>query len=281
MLEMVPSGEAIACQLISLRRVIDQLEFKFSQLAAEFDQTDWWDYEGFNSSGDWIRFNCRMTSNAAYDRLTVGERLADLPRSTDAMGWGRDRLCPSRSHGADGGGGRQRFRGSQAASPRPRTFTGQVPLQMPPLPALGRLQGLRRGAERAAVQPPPLPEHGRVRPPPDQRRPRPGRRGGGAHGPGAVGAEPAGVPAPWLRGGADDRLLPQRYADALVELASAGRPANIQVTATIETLKGMAGAGAAEMEFALPISSVAVQRMACDCSVTRVLPSQESLVMDV
>src|SRR5437763_16331796 len=85
MLEMVPAGEEIACQLITLRRVIDQLELKFSQLAAEFDQTDWWDYEGFNSSGDWIRFNCRMTSNAAYDRLAVGERLADLPRSADAM----------------------------------------------------------------------------------------------------------------------------------------------------------------------------------------------------
>src|SRR5438552_8000354 len=85
MVDMAPAGEAIACQLISLRRVIDQLELQFSQLAAEFDQTDWWDYEGFNSSGDWIRFNCRMTSNAAYDRLAVGERLADLPRSTDAM----------------------------------------------------------------------------------------------------------------------------------------------------------------------------------------------------
>ena len=61
MLEMVPAGEAIACQLITLRRVIDQLELKFSQLAAEFDKTDWWDYEGFNTSGDWIRLNCRMT----------------------------------------------------------------------------------------------------------------------------------------------------------------------------------------------------------------------------
>src|SRR5207248_10302315 len=84
-----------------------------------------------------------------------------------------------------------------------------------------------------------------------------------------------------MSGEHDDRLLPQRYADALVELASAGRPANIQVTATIETLKGLAGASAAEMEFSLPISSVAVQRMACDCSVTRVLLSQESLVLDV
>src|SRR5881628_2958174 len=43
-------------------------------------------------------------------------------------------------------------------------------------------------------------------------------------------------------GAHDHRLLPQRYADALVELASAGKPANLQVTATIETLKGLAGA---------------------------------------
>src|SRR5207253_10092229 len=38
---------------------------------------------------------------------------------------------------------------------------------------------------------------------------------------------------------------------------------------------------AGEMEFSLPVSAVAVQRMACDCSVTRILLSQESLVMDV
>src|SRR5438874_13079530 len=189
MLEMVPAGEEIACQLITLRRVIDQLELKFSQLAAEFDQTDWWDYEGFNTSGDWIRFNCRMTSNAAYDRLAVGERLADLPRSADAMDGGEIGFCPSGGDGADRRCSRKRFRGSQAASPGPRTLAGQVPLQMPPLPALRRRQEVRRGAERAAVQPPPLPEHGRVRPPPDQWSSGSSWRGRGAYGPGAVGAE--------------------------------------------------------------------------------------------
>src|SRR2546428_732119 len=82
-------------------------------------------------------------------------------------------------------------------------------------------------------------------------------------------------------GAHDHRLLPQRYADALVELASAGKPANFQVTATTETLKSLAGAAAGEMEFSLPISSTSVQRMACDCSVTRVLLSQESMTIDV
>src|SRR5437773_12064560 len=79
----------------------------------------------------------------------------------------------------------------------------------------------------------------------------------------------------------DDRVLDQRYADALVELASGGKPANLQVTASIETLKGLAGAAGAEMEFSLPIPPTAVQRMACDCSVTLVLLSQESVTIDV
>jgi|SRR2546428_7497539 len=76
---------------------------------------------------------------------------------------------------------------------------------------------------------------------------------------------------------ASDRI---NVGEHLVELASGGKQANIQVTASIETLKGLAGAAAGEMEFSLPISSLAVRRMACECSVTRVL-SQESLVMDV
>ena len=79
----------------------------------------------------------------------------------------------------------------------------------------------------------------------------------------------------------DDRNREQRYADALYELATGGKPAEIQVTATIETLKAMAGAPAGEMEFSVPISSSTVQRMACDCSVTRVLLDQDSVVMDL
>src|SRR5438309_9432801 len=68
----------------------------------------------------------------------------------------------------------------------------------------------------------------------------------------------------------DDRKLPQRYADALVEMASAGKPANIQVTAAIETLKGLAGAAAPAMEFSVPVSAIAVLRTAFVCSVARI-----------
>jgi hypothetical protein len=82
-------------------------------------------------------------------------------------------------------------------------------------------------------------------------------------------------------GAHDDRNLEQRNADAFVERITGGQLVQLQITATVETVKALAGAAAGETEFTLPISAGAVQRMACDCAVTRVLLSQESAVMDV
>ncbi len=55
----------------------------------------------------------------------------------------------------------------------------------------------------------------------------------------------------------------------------------IQVTTSLETLLGLSGAPAAETDFSLPISSKAVERLACDCTVTRVLLGSDSTVIDV
>src|SRR5229473_758614 len=56
---------------------------------------------------------------------------------------------------------------------------------------------------------------------------------------------------------------------------------HMQVTTSIETLLGLGGSPAAEMEFSLPISAKAVERLACDCSVTRILLGSDSTVIDV
>jgi hypothetical protein len=83
-------------------------------------------------------------------------------------------------------------------------------------------------------------------------------------------------------GAHDDRNRERRLADALVELALGGEQrAQIQVTSSLETLLGLVGAPAAEMEFSLPVSSKTIERLACDCSITRVLLGSESTVIDV
>jgi len=91
------------------------------------------------------------------------------------------------------------------------------------------------------------------------------------------------------RNGADDhRAQDQRNAHALVELARhaldaetiPGRP-HLQVTASFETLAGHVGAPAGELEFSPPISGATVERLACDCTLTRVLLDSDSIVIDV
>src|SRR5438445_222324 len=86
----------------------------------------------------------------------------------------------------------------------------------------------------------------------------------------------------------DDRDREQRLADALIEAVTHSldggkltqRP-HLQVTTSLETLLGLTGAPAAEMEFSLPISAKAVERLACDCSITRILLGSDSTVIDV
>jgi uncharacterized protein DUF222 len=81
----------------------------------------------------------------------------------------------------------------------------------------------------------------------------------------------------------DDRSREQRLADALIDLAmhalDNGAPGNrphLQVTTSLETLLGLDGTPAGEMEFALPISAEAVKRLACDCNLTRILLGSDS-----
>jgi hypothetical protein len=93
-------------------------------------------------------------------------------------------------------------------------------------------------------------------------------------------------------GKGDDRTRDRRLADAAVELAGHSldhglvpqrgsvRP-HLQVTATLETLKRNLGAPAADLEFSLPISAETVERLACDCSLTRIILGAESAVIDV
>jgi hypothetical protein len=86
----------------------------------------------------------------------------------------------------------------------------------------------------------------------------------------------------------DDRCRERRNADALVEIIThvedtgvlPQRP-HLQVTASVDTLRGVAGSPAGDIEYGLPVSAETVQRLACDGAITRVVFGPESVVIDV
>ena len=93
------------------------------------------------------------------------------------------------------------------------------------------------------------------------------------------------------RGPEDDRSGGQRTHDAWAEVLrhvmdqgtlprrNGVRP-HITVTTTLEALKGEVGVPPSDLEFGLPISSKTMERIACDCTMSRVLLA-DSMVIDV
>lgn len=272
MIDNYPTGEDIARQLTRIRRSIDELEVEFSRLAEQFDKTSWWDYEGFNTSYDWIRINCHMNSHAVMNAYAVGSSEHEMPATMQALRAGEIGFAHAATMARtaiDVGGA---FDEAQllplAKQHSPGKFFHKCVHYRHSVDAEGYNRDQERLAEERGLrlntaQDGCLLVSGLLDPV------------GGAAVRRAL--EPLAQPS----GTHDDRNREQRFADALVELASGGKPANIQVTASIDTLKGAAGAPAAEMEFSVPLSSATVQRMACDCTVTRVLLDQESAVIDM
>jgi len=260
-------------RLIQKRRVIDLMELSFSREAAEYAATKDYEDQGSVSPIDWIRFNCHMTGPAAADRVAVGELSPQLASSVDALADGEigfaHLVVMARTADAVGSKFNEAVLLKKARENSPGKFhhicrhyrhaidayslnaehVEQVENRSLKLSTWfdgslllsGVLDSVGGAALRSVLEPL--------------------ARKSGAH---------------------DDRSRERRLADALVELATGGeQPAKIQVTSSVETLLGLVGAPAAEMEFSLPVSSKTIERLACDCSITRVLLNSESTVIDV
>ena len=260
-------------RLIQKRRVIDLMELSFSREAAEYAATKDYEDQGSVSPIDWIRFNCHMTGPSAADRVAVGELAPQLASSVDALADGEigfaHLVVMARTADAVGSKFNEAVLLKKARENSPGKFhhicrhyrhaidafsfnaehVEQVENRSLKLSTWfdgslllsGVLDSVGGAALRSVLEPL--------------------ARKSGAH---------------------DDRSRERRLADALVELATGGeQPAKIQVTSSVETLLGLVGAPAAEMEFSLPVSSKTIERLACDCSITRVLLNSESTVIDV
>ena len=280
------SGAQLGVELVGLRHVVDLLEVEFAKLSGRFAETDEWDDGSFYSPIHWLRVNCHLGGGAASDRITVGEQLDKLPLSSAALeeggiGFGHLALIA---------------RTSEAVADGPRSLDE------------GRL--LAKGLELTLTQFRKACQHERHAADPngfakDEREAVEERKltissfeDGGLFLKGvfdaAGGAAIRNALEPLARkcGKHDVRQREQRLADALVELAGhaldsgvipdrgSQRP-HLQVTTSLETLLSRVGAPAADLELSLPISSKCVERIACDCNVTRILLDADSMVIDV
>ncbi len=265
--------EELRARMVRKRHAIDLMELSFSEDAAEFAASGDYDELGFVSGIDWIRFNCHMTSGAAADRVAVGQAMHRTPRSIQAVGDGdigfahvsvmartaltlKDRFdeAPLIEFAREHSPGKFHYfcRHARHAAD-PNCYAAEEAEQVE-----SRRLSLSTWIDGSMVL------------------------GGVLDAFGGAALRAALEPLARKSGEHDHRERERRLADALVELATGGAErVQLQVTSSVETLLGLAGAPAADMEFSLPISSSTVGRLACDCSVTRVLLDSESTVIDV
>ena len=286
----LPAGD-ITGRLLRLSYVRDRLSLAFSReaarLSAEFREDEAADRLDAPTAGEWIRHHCKMKSGAAYDSIMVGEQLLQLPQSALAMVEGEIGFAHLSVIARTA---------SALSAKAPDAFNEKDVLAKARESSAGRLwhycQRLRHALDpegveqdhRIAVEERRLQlsvwEDGSV------------QITGQLDPVGGAALRTALEPLAQPMGGGDDRPLERRQGDALVELSlhsldaglvpqHASQRPHLQVTTTLETLQGLAGSPAADLEFSTPISSTTVQRLACDGNVARVVFGPGSVVVDV
>ena len=272
-------------ELQELRAVIDRLEREFARSSKSFAQDRGHLLDNACTAVGWIARACNMSSSAAADRLCVGKQLDSLPEVSRALGSGEigfqsaSQLCHLYEQLGDKRGG---FDEQQMVGYARQFTVAQLRVLCRHARHAADPDGFYRDAEEDFER-----RWLHINPMLD-----------GMHAIDGV-LDPVGAAAVKSaldalarpHGAEDHRSHGQRNADALVELAHhamekgtlprrRGVKPHLNVTTTLEGLKGALGAPAADVEFSLPIGSRSLERIACDCTISRVL-LQDSMVIDV
>ena len=271
--------EQIGHELAELRQVCDLIELEFSDLASEFAATDEYDLQGFDSAISWIKEICHMSGGAAADRVCAGHQLQRLSESEDAVLEGRIGFAHfvllARTAAAIGGRFDETRLLQKASELSVRRFHNECMHARHAANPDGFVNEEKEGVEARSLTLTTA-EDGVV------------LVQGILDKVGGAALRTALEPLAQRAGKGDHRKLDRRLGDALVDLSMhaldngvPNRRTHLQVTTSLETLLGLSGAPAAEMEFSLPISAKAVERLACDCAVTRILLGSDSTVIEV
>src|SRR5258708_664850 len=277
-------GVEEAAELKQIFRQMDLLALRASGVAVRFATKPYYEQQGYASPIEWIRLECHQTSTIAADVIAVGEDVERLPQTVQAVkdseigfphlktmartanfiggGFDEVKLLPK---ARDNSAGKfyyicDHYRHSLD----PKAFEAEQTERVE-----NRKLSITTCDDGAVLI------KGVFDP-----------EGGAA-------LRTAWEPLARRSGAYDDRSRQKRLADAAVELAihamdigaipqQATQRTHLQVTASLETLLQLPGAPAADMEFSpLPISAKTVERLACDCSVTRIVLGSDSMVIDV
>jgi hypothetical protein len=279
--ELDPSED----DLERLRAGMDGLESEFSAMARRAKQRGDHLLSGAATAATWISRTCNMSVTSAADRLRVGEQLESLPKVAAALSAGEigyqsaSLLCHLRDWLGD----------------KRELFDEEEMLGYAREHSVFNLRKLCNGAKHAA-DPDRFFEEAEA----DytRRRLHISLMPDGMYAVDGVLDPECGAawktaldPLAKRRGQEDDRSHSQRMHDAHAELVhhamdqgtlpkrNGVRP-HVTVTTTLEALKGEVGVPPSDLEFGLPISSKTMERIACDCSISRVLLA-DSMVMDV
>ncbi|MEA2635549.1 MAG: hypothetical protein QOH92_2316 [Chloroflexota bacterium] len=258
--------------LILIREAgIDPLEAAFATGVRRFDKSGEYAADGALSVTAWLKWKCRLSGGAAAERVEIGKQLERLPQTEAAFAHGQVgyqhvavMARTAQNVGAAAVRGEEGNFLKAAQTLDPGQFTTVVKNFEHRVDAAASLAETNRAYQRRYLHIG-EPQGGVV------------RIDGllDAEGGATVRAALAGLMRPTKD---EDRTHGQRCADALVEFCrrgpgsrrdSSGPRPQLIIRASLDTLAGIAGAPAGELEGGSTVPAETVQRYACDSAIVR------------
>ena len=262
-----PGGQ-LGDVIITSREIIDGTEAVAAEATRRFEQAGGYKADGFLGMVPWLRVNGKLSGGAAAERVETARQLKELPRTEEALARGEIgyQHAVAMARAAEHVGAAQVRQGEAsllkaAESMDPGQFVSVARNFEHQVDAQAALDGANRAHQRRYLQ---LGEvtNGLVR--------LEGQLVPEAAAMLRTRMEPFMKPA---RG--DQRSAGQRAHDALVEVCRAGaagsgpRPSLI-IRASLDTLAGIDGAPAGELDWGGTLPAETVRRHACDSAITRI-----------
>ena len=265
---------AMGERLIKAREWMDRMEGYFADGLRSFDRSGEYGADGALSTTAWLRWKCKLSGGAAMERVEVARQLSQLPKFEAALARGdigyQHVAVMARSAEHVGAAAVRKEEGNllkAAQAMDPGQFVGVAKSFEHKVDAEGALAEANRAYSRRYLHIS-EPRDGSIR-----------LDGlldaeGGATLKTALGA----LMKPSKN---DDRSSGQRQADALVELSRrqlsgkglpdvAGQRPHLIIRASADTVAGLPGAPAGQLESGGTIHAETVRRFACDSAITRI-----------